>query len=345
LTPAFKAIPSFPGGAATMTYYGLRFYSVAKNTGMAWCSAKDDVFTWSGLAFAEAETRPDPLVGIANVGQFVILMGSQSYEAWINQGLLDFPLQRIQAGTPIGCSAPASMATYAGSLYWIGGSQEGHGIIFQTFGYSYRRISDHRIEEMLSAMTDFSDAIGFCYQEDGHVFYELSFPTGNKTLVYDTNTGLWAQRFTRNSSTDIESYHPAVFHAFYKGKNYVGDFRDGSVYEYSRSYFMDNGNPIIRRKVFPNYPDDSYQLTPMGPFFLAMEMGNINQGDQTPKAMLSWSENRGKTYGIQHYKDLATTGDYSHRLVWHGQGATFGRAYKLELTGNCDFIIRAAGLL
>ena len=40
----------------------------------------------------------------------------------------------------------------------------------------------------------FSDDGGYTYQQDGHSFYMLTFPTVSKTWCYDTSIGIWHER-------------------------------------------------------------------------------------------------------------------------------------------------------
>ena len=54
-------------------------------------------------------------------------------------------------------------------------------------------------------MSDISDARAFTYQKDGHHFYVLTFPTGNKTFVFDASTSLWHERNATVPSTTINT--------------------------------------------------------------------------------------------------------------------------------------------
>ena len=47
-------------------------------------------------------------------------------------------------------------------------------------------VSNHALEQALQSYSTISDAICFGYQDAGHQFYVMSFPTANKTWVFDT---------------------------------------------------------------------------------------------------------------------------------------------------------------
>lgn len=333
------------GPQTDAVFSALRILSIEGGTGFFWCSNQDDVFNWSATAGAEAESFPDPLVGLACLGQVFFPLGSNSNEAWTDQGFQDFPFRRMQAGSNIGVSAPASIAIFGGSAFFLGGSAEGKGIVYQSQGSNMVPISDQRTDSLIAKIADISDAVAFIYQEEGHIFYQISFISGDLTLVYDVTTQLWAQREYRNPVTGITSRRFEAFQAVYGGKNLVQDFRDGSVYEMSRKYFTDAGDPVVRTKVFGTWPVEQTGFVSVPSFGIFMDMGNTPEGSDAPQAIVSFSDDRGKTYGAEHYRALPLIGEYGKRVVWHGQGSTYGRNYKLQLTGNQEFTLRNAGLL
>jgi hypothetical protein len=333
------------GGQTGAIFASLRVLSFENGTGNFWCSMEDDVFNWSGTAGAEAESFPDPLAGLACLGQVFFPLGSNSNEVWTDQGFQDFPFRRVQAGSNIGCAAPASIKTFSGSIFFLGGSAEGKGIIYRSQGYNMVPISDQRTDSLIAQIADISDAVAFIYQEEGHVFYQISFISGDLTLVYDLTTQLWAQREYRNPISGETSRRFETYQAVYGNKNLVQDFRDGTVYELSRKYFQDAGDPVVRTKVFGTWPDEQTDFVSVPSFGAFMDMGNTPEASEAPQAIVSFSDDRGKTYGQEHYRDLPLIGEYGKRIAWHGQGSTYGRNYKLKLVGNQEFVLRSAGLL
>jgi hypothetical protein len=345
-TSSFAEISPFQGGASQVAFTQLRMVTIEPGTDRWWVSNQDDVFTWNPLAGARAESLPDPLVALASVGQALYLFGSNGYEVWTTTPNFNFPFARTNfVGQNIGCAAKSSVSVFGNSVYFLGGNAEGRGIVYVLSGYQPVRISDNRIEEIIQGLPSFDDAVGFTYQEQGHVFYVLSFGIGDKTLVYDVTTKIWAQREYRNPVSGVESRRPEIVQCVFNGKMLVGDFRSGNIYEMSRAYQTDDGNPVIRTKVLSVWPTEQIQRVHVPPFALFLDMGKTASGVEAPQAMLSFSDNRGETYGIEHYRELGRTGEYGKRVVWHGQGTTYGRNYKIRLTGDQDFVLRKAGLL
>lgn len=340
----FNGTYAFPGGNSAAIYASLRMFSIGPNTGEVWASNRDDARTWDPIATIEAETFPDPAVALANLGPSMLVFGTDSFETWVDQGLPTFPFRRVQAGSSIGCSAPSSVSVYGGEAYWLGGSTEGRGIVYKSRGVQAAPISTPDIDRIIAGLPSFDDAVGFIYQEQGHAFYVLTFGVGDTTLVYDLATGLWLEWEFRNGDGTI-SRHPAIAQAVYQGANLVGDFRNGNIYTMSKAYLDNGGLPIVHEKIFIVWPSDTFEFTNMPPFYVAMDVGQAASGADEPLAMLSFSDDRGKTYGIEHYRGLGRTGQYDRRVVWDGLGSSFGRAYRLRLQGAVDFVVRGAGML
>ena len=115
-------------------------------------------------------------------------------------------------------------------------------------GYSPVRVSNFAIEYALSTYSTVADAIGSAYQEAGHTFYVLVFPTANATWVYDVSNGLWSNRGKWNPSSSLTQpfagydCHQAMFHAFCFGKHLVGNLNEDILYKQAISLYDDNGS-------------------------------------------------------------------------------------------------------
>jgi hypothetical protein len=166
--------------------------------------------------------------------------GTNSIEVWYDSGATDFPLQRIQgAFNELGCAAPYSIAKMDNGLFWLGRDRRGQGIVYRANGYQGQRISTHAVEWQIQQYSDMSDAIAYTYQQDGHSFYVLIFPTANTTWVYDAATQAWHERagfadgaFTRHRSNCQMAFNNKIV---------VGDFQNGNIYAFDLDVYADNG--------------------------------------------------------------------------------------------------------
>jgi hypothetical protein len=210
--------------------------------GWALYSDLRDGLTWDG-SHVVAEGSPDALVAVAKINGELVMLGTKTTQFYYFTGDPNTPFaSQPQGYLDIGCVARESVAVFQNTLFWLGGSQAGQGLVWMTSSYQPQKISNHGIEAKIAAMSDISDATAYCYQEEGHVFYVLKFPTGNATFVYDAATGLWHERatFTNNKN---EAWLPDFF-AFWRGKNYVASENDGKIYELSLANIQQDLEPI-----------------------------------------------------------------------------------------------------
>ena len=151
-----------------------------------------------------------------------------------------------------GIFAPNSPVRLDNSIFWLGGDERGAGVVWRANGYTPTRVSNHAIEFALQGyLTTYgaaglSNAVGYSYQDQGHGFYVLYFPTPSATWVYDVATGMWHQRGYWDSNTSMFSAHRSQNHTFNFGKHLVGDWSSGKVYNMNISLFDDAGNAIRR---------------------------------------------------------------------------------------------------
>ena len=242
VTNAFGQItdPDFPG-AVTVAYLDGYFVFNEPNSQKMWITALLDGTSIDPLEFASTEGSPDGLVAVIANFREVWAFGTNSIEVWSDTGATDFPLQRIPgAFNELGCAAPYSIAKMDNGLFWLGRDRRGQGIVYRANGYAGQRISTHAVEWQIQQYSDLSDAVAYTYQQDGHSFYVLIFPTANTTWVYDVATQAWHERagwdngmFTRHRSNCQMSFGNNVI---------VGDYQNGNIYSFDLEDYSDNGS-------------------------------------------------------------------------------------------------------
>jgi len=239
LTNVFQEIldPDFPG-AVTVTYLDNYFVFNEPNSQKIWVTSLLDGTQVDPLDFASAEGSPDGVVGIISDHRELWVFGSDSVEVWYDAGLADFPLTRIQgAFNEIGCVAPFSIAKLDNGLFWLGTDARGQGIVYRANGYTGQRISTHAIEWQIQQYGNISDAIAYTYQQDGHAFYVLTFPTGNATWVFDVATQAWHQRAGWENEELVR--HRSNCQCNFEGNIIVGDYENGNIYKFNLDVYAD----------------------------------------------------------------------------------------------------------
>lgn len=209
-------------------------------------------FSSEGQPWAEKTSQPDLLVGPQTVHRELWLVGTKSTEIWTTVADQDFPFQIIPgAFVQYGCIAPQSIATADVSLFWLSQNAQGGGIVVRGKGYAVERVSTHAIEQEIQKYPTLSDAVAYTYQENGHIFYVLTFPSADKTWVYDEATTLWHERAWADSEGKLHRQR-VMSAAWAYGKLYGMDWETGEVYHVSSEYYTDDGDRIIRVRSFPH---------------------------------------------------------------------------------------------
>ena len=240
-TGAFARVtdPDFPG-AVTVGYLDGYFVFNEPNSQRFWVTSLNDGSAVDPLDFASAEGNPDNIVSLMVDHREVWLFGNNTIEVWYNAGAPDFPLQRIQgAFMETGCLAPYSVAKLDNSVFWLGSDARGNGIVYRNNGYNAVRVSTHAVEWQIQQYGVLNDAIGYSYQQDGHSFYVLTFPTAQATWVFDVSTGAWHER----AAWDGVEFrrHRSNCQANFAGEVLVGDWENGSVYAFDPVVYDDSG--------------------------------------------------------------------------------------------------------
>ena len=240
-TGAFGQItdPDF-AGAVTVTYLDGYFVFNQPNSQIIWVTQLRDGTSIDPLDFASAEGSPDGVVGLISDHRELWVFGTDSVEVWYDSGAADFPLTRIQgAFNEIGCVAAFSIAKLDNGLFWLGTDARGQGIVYRANGYTGVRVSTHAIEYAIAQYGNIADAIAYTYQQEGHAFYVLTFPSGNATWVYDVSTQVWHERAGFDNGDFMR--HRSNCQCNFGGNIIVGDFESGNIYRFDLDVYADNG--------------------------------------------------------------------------------------------------------
>lgn len=224
-----------------------RFVVNKANTGQFYWS---DLYstTVNALSYATAESTPDNITAIITFNRELWLFGAQSVERYYGTGSSNSPFSRLSGGAmAFGCVAPDSIISLSTGVIWLGVSEFGGNQIVMSAGGLPERISTHALEEEISLFIKTSDASAYAYQQEGHVFYVISFPSANVTFCFDVSTGLWHQRSFANVH-GLHERHRSQHHAYFNNAHIVGDYRNGKLYQLDNNTFTDDGELILRER-------------------------------------------------------------------------------------------------
>jgi hypothetical protein len=338
-------------GAVTVSYIDGYFVFNEPNSQKIWVTALLDGTSVNPLEFASAEGAPDNIVGIIADHRELWVFGDNSVEVWYNSGDVDFPFTRIQgAFNELGCAAAFSIAKMDNGLFWLGKDARGQGIVYRANGYTGQRISTHAVEWQIQQYSDLSDAIAYTYQQDGHSFYVLIFPTAGAMWVYDVSTQAWHERAGFSNGNFVR--HRSNCQVFFNQETLVGDYQNGKIYAFDLDVYADDGQPQKWLRSWRALPTGQNNLKRTAHHSLQLDIesgvGIVTGQGSDPQVMLRWSDDGGHTWSNEHWEKIGKIGEYGRRVIWRRLGMTMklrDRVYEISATDPVKTVILGAELM
>ena len=287
---------------------------------------------------AYVQNNADNVVTLFELKEEVWIFKPDQIEIWINQGIAEFsftPL--VGVSIPVGCSAAASPAQLGESVAWLGGSEQGNGVVYMSIGYQAKPITTDALSQHFQSFAVLSDAIGWSYQKDGHYFYVITFPTQEESWAYDLTTDKWHQRAGFNNGQLTRDWSNCS--VFFNGLNIIGDYKSGNLYSLDENTFDDDG---IARKWVRSWraiPPSMPQGVPMSfdSLQILLETGITVPSGLNPQIMLRWSDDGGNKWTQPFQVPLGKIGETSWRAIKNRLGST-------KLGSGLDRIFEISGI-
>lgn len=342
LTFATITDPEFPTGARRISYLKSRFLVEAPQAQTISWSAIGDVRLWDGLDFTAADGQPDNIVSHISDHQELYVFGETTTQLLVadSQGFSNNPSVFMQQG----CAAAFSPVTIDNSIMWLGRDEMGQGVVWQARGgASPVRVSNHGIEFAIGQYSRIDDAIGYAYQQEGHLFYVLTFPTGDETWVYDVSTQGWHQRAYMTPADGSLHRHRSNCHAMFNGDHIVGDWENGKLYAFDLDNLTDDGDAIISLRSAPVIAQNQYRM-----FFNSFQVdieagvGTATGQGQAPRLMMRYSNDSGHSWSNRRMVTMGKTGQYSARARFNQCGAGRNRVFEISITDPVKRVILGA---
>jgi len=300
--------------------------------------------TFPGSFFALKDSSTDNLVSLYELNRELWLIGEKTAEVWFNAGGANFPFSRIPGvGPQIGCAAKYSVARFENSLLWFCRNEQGENTVCMTQQYATEAVSNHAVEHAFSQYYYEADAIGYVYQDEGHAFYVLIFPTADQTWVLDIEQRMWHQRLSSDPATGRYHRHRSNCYANLQDLRLVGDYQTGQLHLMSRSVYTDAGVAIRRQRRTPHvWSRQNRNRVFQSALQVEFTPGVGTQTGQgsDPQAMLRWSNDGGFTWSNEHWASIGVAGNTKNRAKWNRLGRARDRVYELNFSDPvpCDII-------
>jgi hypothetical protein len=311
--------------ASSVTFLDGYFIVTEKDTQKFFISGLYDGSTWDALDFASAEEAPDNLVRVFSFNNALWLYGNGSIEPHYNSGNADFPFEQIQgaANTTRGLGAKFSVVDEDSTMFFIGDDR----IIYKINQYAPLRISNHAIESEIQDYNRIDDAFAFSYTQDGHKFVVFTFPNAGKTHVYDISNG----RFHLRKSEIAERWRPNC-HAFFNGKNIVGDYTNGKLYELDMNTYKDDDQLVTRIvQGAVNWKDGERITYDMVRLDIDAGLAGIVGQGSDPQVIMKYSDDGKKTWSNEKWVSMGKIGQFFKRVIWRRMGTARERIFEFKI--------------
>lgn len=347
-TAVFSQITDVDFPTATQVKF-LDNYFIVNDAGTStfYFSSLANGLTWDALDVATAESGTDDVVGLGVSKGELWVFGETTTEIWYNAANPTGAPFSARDGLElqIGCGAPDSIAEMDDLLIWL----DNRGFIVQSAvspfirsnnsGYDLKIISDEAITEEILSYVRRDDAISCTYNDRGHLMYQITFPTAEKTWVFDYTTKAWHQRSFFNETINADEHHLGQFAADSNSLHLMAGSRDGKIYISSNLYYDDNDVPIKRIRSTPvSYDPELYKLIAIDSLELRMETGRAAQG-LTPHISMKYSHDGGHTWSFDLVREIGQVGEYAKPIRWNRLGIGREWMFEFQITDAIPFSI------
>ena len=260
------------------------FLALDRSTSTVYFSDLLDGTTWTtGTNFWQRSAAADGWTSLKVLnGAYIWLLGTETSEVWYNAGTFPIPFEPHPSGRGIeyGCDAAFSPAVVHGTMYWLGKTINGRGMVLATRGFTPERVSKPSVELAIQARDRTAKAVGDAYDEAGHVFYLLQIP-GGTTWTYDAATQEWHERGTWVAEDNEYVPWRPRHHAYAFDQHRWLDTDTGSLWRSENNVSTDvDSRPLRRVRRTPSLVYENQRLF-YSSFELLMDVG-VGAASQSP---------------------------------------------------------------
>lgn len=312
------------------------FIFVDPGTDQFYLSKIDNGTLLDSLDFSSADSSPDNILTHRVNHRQAVFFGSDSTEIWIDSGNASFPFTRYNSYTiDVGVVGQKAVINAADTLFWIGDTFRGTGIVYMMAGNQPTRVSTQAIEQALKTSTDLSQATMWCYQIEGHEFIGINAPGMATTLVYDAAIQQWHERgeWVNGDWAPLNSR----LNTFYKDNQYACN-DNGDIVRLDANVNTLAGRVLVRERTWPHIVQES--MEPISFYGLELSMKTGFGGNVT----LQISNDTGENFGPMLLRSLGVTGRWMRPVRWLGLGSAINRVFRIRCSDNVPFAIYSAAV-
>jgi hypothetical protein len=333
------AATTLAGGFTHLAFAGGYGFAFQSTTGKTFVSNLNDLTTWNAGTFFQRSLFADPLQAIfADSNNLVWCLGTDSFEVRYNSGVGTQPWVPLQGLVgAYGIAAPFAFSPFGSGNGWLARNREGIGPFVVTSGSTPQPVSSYAVNTAIAGYLRSSridDAEMLLYQQEGHTFANLSFPTPRATWSYDVEGQSWAERGTWNVRDGRYDLWAPRVHVFAFGKHLVGDRATDTVYEMDTTIATEiDGSGIRRLRRAPGLVSERKRVAiDLFEVYLDAGLGVASGQGSDPQLMLRVSLDGGRTWANEKRAGVGRLGEYARRCFWQQLGTADQFVFEVSFT-------------
>lgn len=334
------------GGYSHLAYasgFGLAFNGT---TGKVNLSNLNDLTTFAAGTFFQRSLFADPWQAMfVDANNLIWLPGTDTFEVWYNTGVGTQPWAPLSGlYGRYGIAAPFAFAPSGSGNFWLARNPEGIGQFIVTRESAPQPISTYAVNTAVDSYLRTSridNTEVLLYQQAGHTFANIAFPSAPATWTVDVETQSWAERGKWNSPLGRFDLWPPRVHCFAFGMHLVGDRSTGIIAKMDTTIATElDGTGIRRLRRTPGLIKE-HERIPIDRLELLMDVGlwlSAGQGSD-PQVMLRVSRDAGRTWGNERIAGVGRIGDWRKRVYWNRLGSSRDTVVEISYSEPTPFRI------
>lgn len=319
----------FPANPSHVAYLGGYFIVNKGDSDEFYISTNEDPTAWAALDFESAAEKPDNAFGLETTSKDLYIFGNESIQVYYNSGDPLFPFTLYQGAVlNYGVDAPHSIVESSAGVFFLATAREGGIAVVHLNGFQGIVISNSIADDLKDFATT-EDAYGYVYRFSDKTYYQLTFPTEQRTFEYIVEDQFWVER-----KSDGLTHHLSSGHVFFNNLNIIGDQSTGEIYKIDGTVYTEDGLPIQRIRRTQNI-NKGWNGLIFHEVVLVIEagVGTVSGSGYDPEVAMRYSDDGGHNWSSWLNAPMGKLGETKNGCVWTKLGLSDnGRVFEFKVT-------------
>lgn len=328
------------GSDAFYTSYQYPFETVDKKGNFDYDLFRVNTQDYKDIGFITySEWQPDNTLAICSNGSRLFTFGDKSYQVFQYNNDVNNPFTSPDtAAQLIGIKAINSLAQLGTYTLWLGSADLGNnGIYLNTGSVDSTRVSTPDIEREFASFSTVKDATAQIWQENQHIFYAITFPSANRTFVYDLKEQAWHERCSLGPTNEKNHWRYNFATLNGEGKLLFATF-NAIVYQNDKRWKEHDDRPLLRLRrggvIYNNYSNFYIDA-------ITVELNNGQIADNEGYMGMRFTAD-GSNWSDQEIVRIGGPGDYDYDCTFYSFG--MAKCFTIELYCTDDFPFTLMGV-